>query len=384
MNLLDLLVLATAVTAAVIGYRVGFLMRTLSWLGLAGGLAIGLRLTPRLGRALADASPGTRLVAVASLLIGLALMGQTCGLFASSALRRRLELTDQPSRADRVAGGALGVLGVLTLVWLLTPALRSAPGGSARAARDSALVGMIEDHGPRPPRAARLLGRLVSEAPYPIVDDSARVGNSPPAAGAGPRVDVAVARSVVRVDGPACGFRITGTGFAVGDGLILTNAHVVAGERATRITASDGRTMQARVVVFDGRHDIALLRVPAQLPALTLGPVRVGTIASVLGHPNGGELRAAPARVARRIDQPRSDIRRVGMIRTSIVGLAARLLPGDSGAPVVGGDGVVQAMVFAVDPAAPATGFALASDELRPFVREARTTRKAVSTGSCL
>ena len=92
----------------------------------------------------------------------------------------------------------------------------------------------------------------------------------------------------------------------------------------------------------------------------------------MLGHPNGGHLRATPARVVRRIDTPRTDIYRSGTIQTSIVGLAAHLIVGDSGAPVVGADGKVQAMVFAVDPADADTAFAISSDELAPFVRAGR------------
>src|SRR6185312_12991228 len=103
-----------------------------------------------------------------------------------------------------------------------------------------------------------------------------------------------------------------------------------------------------------------------------------------LGHPNGGHLRATPARVVRRIDNPRTDIYRSGTIRTSIVGLAAHLIVGDSGSPVVGADGQVQAMVFAVDPANPETAFAISTQELEPFVHAAERRTRPAPTGSCL
>ena len=104
----------------------------------------------------------------------------------------------------------------------------------------------------------------------------------------------------------------------------------------------------------------------------------------MIGHPGGGALRATPARVARRITIPRTDIYRSGTITTSIVGLAAHLIPGDSGAPVIGANGLVQAIVFAVDPARDTTAFALSSAEVRPFVVAARHHATPVSTGSCL
>ncbi len=166
---------------------------------------------------------------------------------------------------------------------------------------------------------------------------------------------------------------------------MATNAHVVAGEAHTGIVTVDGARHDASVVVFDGRHDIAILRVDgASLPPLTLAPTSLGTVASVLGHPNGGHLRATPARVVRRIDAPRTDIYRSGTIQTSIVGLAAHLIVGDSGAPVVGSDGRVQAMVFAVDPADAETAFAIGSEELAPFVARAADRHEPTSTGTCL
>jgi S1-C subfamily serine protease len=270
------------------------------------------------------------------------------------------------------------------MLWLLVPSLRSTPGWPAREARDSSLVSALDRFAPSQPHSARLVGRIVGEAPYPLFED-ARVDAHPPDTDAGPRVDTVGARSVVLVRGEACGLELSGTGFAVGPGLIATNAHVVAGEKHTSVYTVRGDRRDATVVVFDGRHDIAILRVDGSpLPVLPLGPTTLGSVASVLGHPHGGQLRATPARVVRRIDTPRTDIYRSGTIQTSIVGLAAHLIVGDSGSPVVGSDGQVQAMVFAVDPADPQTAFAISTDELAPFVQQAATRRTAVSAGSCL
>jgi S1-C subfamily serine protease len=384
MNLLDVVVLAAVAAGAFVGFRVGFVVRALSWLGLSIGLAVGLRLMPRLARALTGSTPGVRLLAVASLLIGLALIGHTTGLVASQTIRNRYSLPDHVAPLDRFTGGVLGALGALALLWLLVPALRSTPGWPAQEARDSSLVAALDRYAPHQPRAARLLGRIVGEAPYPLFDD-ARVDQPPPSTDAGPRVAAVGARSVVLVRGAACGLELSGTGFAVAPDLVATNAHVVAGEPTTTVVTVDGSKREATVVRFDGRHDIAILRVDGPpLPVLELGPTTLGSVASVLGHPNGGHLRATPARVVRRIDTPRTDIYRSGTIQTAIVGLAAHLIVGDSGAPVVGADGRVQAMVFAVDPADPDTAFAIGSDELAPFVRQAADRHEAMSTGECL
>jgi S1-C subfamily serine protease len=384
MNALDVVVLAAVVAGAFVGFRVGFMVRALSWLGLSIGLAIGLRLTPRLAGALTDSTPGIRLLAVASLLIGLALIGHTTGLVASQSIRKRYSLPEHVAPLDRITGGVLGALGALALLWLLVPALRSTPGWPARQARDSSLVAALDRFAPHQPRSARIVGRIVSEAPYPLFED-ARVDERPPTTDAGPRVDALGARSVVLVRGVACGLELSGTGFSVGPDLIATNAHVVAGETKPYVITVDGARRDATVVRFDPRHDVAILRIEGDpLPVMELGPTTLGTIASVLGHPNGGHLRATPARIVHRIQTPRTDIYRSDTIQTSIVGLAAHLIVGDSGAPVVGPDGLVQAMVFAVDPADPNTAFALSSAELAPFVRQAEGSHRAVSTGGCL
>jgi S1-C subfamily serine protease len=384
MNTLDLVVLATVAAGAVVGFRVGFMVRALSWLGLSIGLVVGLLLTPRLARALTDSTPGVRLLAVASLLVGLALIGHTTGIVVSRAIRSRWSPSTSGATVDRLTGGLLGALGAVALLWLLVPSLRSTPGWPAREARDSSLVAALDRYAPDQPHAARLVGRIVGEAPYPLFED-ARVDARPPSTDAGPRVDTAGANSVVLVRGDACGLELSGTGFSVAPGLVATNAHVVAGETHTSVFTVGGERRDARVTVFDGRHDVAILRVagPA-LPVLPLGPPTLGTVASVLGHPNGGRLRATPARVVRRIDTPRTDIYRSGTIQTSIVGLAAHLIVGDSGSPVVGPDGRVQAMVFAVDPADAQTAFAIGTEELAPFVARAVGRAAPVSTGSCL
>lgn len=385
MNLLDVVVLGGVAIGAVVGFRVGFVIRALSWLGLSVGVVLGLRLMPRVARSMSGNTPSARLLAVSALLVGLALIGHTTGLVVSQALRNRLSLSSDATSIDRVAGGVLGAVGALALLWILVPAMRSTPGWPAQETRDSAMVALVDRFAPAPPHAARVLGRIVGEAPYPVFTDDDTATGRPPTTDAGPTVDTRAARSVVLVAGDACGLRLSGTGFAVRPDLVITNAHVVAGERRTRVSTSDGRRLDARVVAFDGRHDVAVLRVPdANLTPLPLGPTRIGTIASVLGHPGGGGLRATPARVARRIGIPRTDIYRSATIQTSIVGLAAHLIAGDSGAPVIGADGRVQAMVFAIDPARDTTGFALSSAELRPFIAAATRNAVSVSTGGCL
>ena len=74
--------------------------------------------------------------------------------------------------------------------------------------------------------------------------------------------------------GTACGLGIEGSGWVARAGLVVTNAHVVAGAEGHRACELRGRQpgLDATVVAFDPRNDVAILRVPGlNAPALPLG-----------------------------------------------------------------------------------------------------------------
>ena len=66
--------------------------------------------------------------------------------------------------------------------------------------------------------------------------------------------------------------------------------------------------------------------------------------------------------------------------------LAAKLVPGNSGGPLVNDRGQVAGLAFAIDPGAPSTAYALATDEVNAVLRPVLTsgTTVPVSTGTCL
>ena len=72
----------------------------------------------------------------------------------------------------------------------------------------------------------------------------------------------AAADSVVKLQGTACGLGVEGTGWIAADGLVVTNAHVVAGQSDTTAQLrGNGPQLAAHAVAFDPRNDIAILRV---------------------------------------------------------------------------------------------------------------------------
>jgi S1-C subfamily serine protease len=387
-NLLDLLLLLAIGAAAYGGYKLGFVARALSWAGLAVGVAIAVLLVDDVMHALQGEPARSRLVAAVAFVFVLGTLGQTAGFIAGQALRGRLPQRAQLRRGDRVGGALVGAAGVLVAVWLLIPALTSAPGWPAHAARDSEIVTFVKRVAPAPPAAARALGRLVGEAPFPEVfeglDGPDDVGPAP-TGGLDPQVSAQVEASVVKVEGAACDQIQNGSGFVAGAETVVTNAHVVAGERRTTIDTDDGRRLDATVVAFDPRRDLAVLDVPdLDLPRLERAGAAAGDDGAVYGHPGGGPLRAAPARIAEAVTARGTDIYRTARTDRSVFVLAATLAPGDSGGPLVDQAGRVVGVAFAVDPAHAETAYALTGEELDAVVGAVPARAAAVDTGPCL
>jgi S1-C subfamily serine protease len=388
-NTLDLAIVAVILLAAWGGYRVGFTTRALSWAGLAAGIVFAVAFVDDVTRLFRSSPPRTRLLAALGFFLVVCLVGQTVGFLVGSMLRRRLAFTATLHSADRVLGGVLGGLGVLVAVWLLTPALASAPGWTARAVRGSAIVRGVERVAPSPPDSVAALGRLVGDAPFPEVFERLTSSDAGPPPGSGLAAAVAerVASSVVRVEGQACDEIQQGSGWVAAGGLVVTNAHVVAGERSTSVFTTDGRNLDATVVAFDPRVDLAVLRVQsADLPTLPRATAEVDDSGAVFGHPRGGALREAPARIAQEIDARGTDIYRTGSTERDVFVLAAELQPGDSGGPLVDSRGRVVGVAFAIDPSTDTTAFALTTKEvdgvLDPVTHTGSTV--PVSTGACL
>ena len=105
--------------------------------------------------------------------------------------------------------------------------------------------------------------------------------------------------SVVHVLGTACGLNVSGSGWVAGDGLVVTNAHVIAGEDDTYVVTRDGAELSSTPIVYRPADDIAVLRVDglSEPPLPLAGEARSGTSAAVLGFPGAGDFAAIPARL---------------------------------------------------------------------------------------
>jgi S1-C subfamily serine protease len=389
MNLFDLIIIVLAIGAAIGGYRLGFLARALSWVGLALGLYVGARLVPRILRAVNPVSPGGRLAVAALVLVGIGFLGQALGLVIGSRAHRVLPLG--PLRQlDRVVGAGVGVVGVIVALWLLLPAIASVHGVPARAARNSAISRWVSAHLAQPPNTLESLRRLVGQDAFPQVFGSLHPGQvAGPAPGVNPlsaAVTATVAASTVKVEGQACDEIQDGSGFAVSPNLVATNAHVVAGEPngQTAVILPSGRRAPATVVAFDANRDLALLSVPnlGEAP-LTLAIGKQGQSGAVFGHPGGqASLAVTPALVSQEVTAVGRDLYDRNTTKRDVFILASALAQGDSGGALVSTTGSVIGVAFAIAPDAPGTSYALSTKELQAVLPT--RSAAAVSTGDCL
>jgi len=238
----------------------------------------------------------------------------------------------------------------------------------------------------------RELNRLLPP-PAPLLDAIDRVDQLPSIAGPTTPVappDSAIARdpdveraglSVVRVLGTACGLGIEGSGWVAAPGLVVTNAHVIAGEDDTSVTTQDGASIEATPVHYDPENDLAVLSIDAALPPLAIArDPRSGAGGAVLGYPENGPFSASPARLGETQTAISQDSYGNGPIRRQIAFLRGRVRSGNSGGPLVDSAGRVLGTLFASTTSGPSGGFAVPNEVVRPALTRATT---AVDTGPC-
>ena len=174
-----------------------------------------------------------------------------------------------------------------------------------------------------------------------------------------------------------------GSGFLAEPGVVVTNAHVVAGAGSVTVQTPGGGRSAADVLYFDPDRDLAVLAAPGlREPPLPIGESDVGDVGAVLGYPGGGPLRVAPFEVREEVEAVGRDLYDRRQTRRQVLVLAAGLAPGDSGGALVDAEGAVVGVAFAIAPDRPGTSYALNTEELGTALRGLRDP--ATSTGPCL
>lgn len=380
MTTLDWLIVAFTLVVAGYGFLQGFVIGALSLGGFALGAVLGTRLGPAL-LSQGSRSPYAPLFGLAGALLAGGILAS--GLEGVGARMRRAIRLPGFGVLDGLLGAVLTAAVALGIVWIAGAVALQVPGVSAvpRAVRASVILRRLNEFLPPSGPILHALARL---DPLPSVrGPEAAVGPPPRGIVRDPQVSAARA-SVVRVLGTACGVGVEGSGWVGPGGLVVTNAHVVAGEEDTTVQVrGEGDRLAARVVVFDPRHDIALLRVGGlHAPALPLaGAATTGAGAAVLGFPGNGPFRVRSARLGATRSVLTQDAYGRGPVRRSIVTFRGLVQHGNSGGPLVDARGRVAGTVFATVVGRRAGGFAVPDALVRHALR--RAGRGAVGAGEC-
>ena len=392
-DLLDLILIALAAAFAVAGYRQGFIVGVLSFVGFLGGAAVGAAFSPALARALVSGPARQALAAIIVVFLA-AMLGQLVASLLGAAMRSRV--TWRPvALLDAIGGAVVSVISVLLIAWLIGSSVANAPfpGVAGQVSGSTVLRGVDRF---MPAGAHTMFSdfrRLLASGPYTQVFGALGAESAAAVAPPDPSVlgsaGLARARSsVVKIVGvaPSCSRTLEGSGFVFAAQHVLTNAHVVAGVSAEpTVTAPGQGSFRAQVVLFDPERDLAVLYVPG-LPSRPLrfaGAAGRGTSAIVAGYPLNSHFTAVPARIGTELAANSPDIYQIHTVTRQIYPVRAVVKPGNSGGPLLATSGAVYGVVFAAAVNAPDTGYALTDGEISSAVRDGATATTAVSTQGC-
>jgi S1-C subfamily serine protease len=376
---LDWVILGLLLLLALFGWAQGFVAGLLAFLGFAVGAWVGARVGPLV---LSDGSSSPYAPVfglMGGLLVGAILAMGFEGFGAR--LRSRFDDTAVFNALDGALGAVLTAAVGLGVVWILGALAVS--GGSPDLRREVRKSLVIQQLNTVMPPSGRLLNALARFDPFPRINGP-EVKVAPPRADitSDPQVEAAKA-SVVKILGTACGLGVEGSGWVAAPGLVVTNAHVVAGQEDTRaLLGGQGPSLRAQAVAFDAHNDIAVLRVDGlQADALRLAAAaHRGSSAAILGFPRNGPFDVRAARVGETRRVVTQDAYGNGPVTRSIVSLRGLVRSGNSGGPLVDGDGEVVGTIFAATTTGVAGGYAVPDAVVRDALRG---VSGPVSTGPC-
>ncbi|WP_426563935.1 MarP family serine protease [Angustibacter sp. McL0619] len=393
--MIDLILAVLLIGYAIGGYRNGAVVGFFSLAGFVGGGVLAMWLLPKVFTASVTTAAQTRHVIF--LVVGVllaAVLGQAVGSTIGSRLRSRVR-SGGARRVDSAVGAVASLLAVAVLVSLIAGAVRGGPSQTlSRAVGQSHIVAAIDRV--MPSQTGRVFAgfrSLLDAEGFPRVFEG--FGPElirpvePPDASSGQTTGVRkAAGSVVKINGDAesCSRSQEGSGWVLASGVVVTNAHVVAGVRHPRVqVAGRGPRLDATVVVFDPVTDLAVLDVDGlEAPALERAlDLSRGDAAVVAGFPLNGGYRVEAARVRDVITARGEDIYGEKSSVRLVYSLYARVRPGNSGGPLLDPRGRVVGTVFAKSLDDNSTGYALTMQESRSVLAKGLVATRRVSTGPC-
>src|SRR5438105_9136906 len=386
-TIVDLIILIAMVFAISSGYRRGFWLSLTQYAGLLLGVVVGAALAPVVMDAL-NLNGAVRSLVAIMILIVLGTVGSSIGYWVGEPIRLRLLAQPRGGRIDSVAGAIFSAVAVLSVSWFLGLSLARIPSPPLSAAiQRSAVLRALDGIAPRPPAFLARVETIIAGVNFPSAFSGLEpVGPSAqplPSSVDTPGIRVA-ASETLKIQGYGCGGIVFGSGYPVGPGMVLTNAHVVAGTQGTTVKSTSGRSLSARVVLFDPERDVAILYVPRlALAPLNEAAAQAGTQGAAIGYPGGGAETAEPAVVNGQFQAQGRDIYGQNLVVRSIWTTQANVQPGNSGGPLVDLNGSVIGVIFAASTSQQGTAYALTDAEVQPDIDQAQGRTNAVAVGPC-
>ena len=381
MSWVDVVIVVIVLAQGVRGGTRGALAQLGGIAGAVAGFVAGILVAPAISSAITHAH-WRALLAVGIVVAG-SVIGSLLGALLASFVRRSLNFL-RVGIVDSVAGVAMGVVEALLVSWLFAGLLTATPWSALdQGIQQSRIMVAMDRVMPTPSSIAARVQSLFRFGDFPSVFASVVAptlpGSAPSTLGRVVRSLAAPSNVVKVLASGGCPHDRQGTAFYVSEHVAVTNAHVVAG--AARVSV-DGAN--ARVVGFDPRNDIAVLRVSSRseaASAFATAAVRSGTAAEVVGFPLDATRTGAPAIVRGEITAEGRDIYDSTSFRRTVLVVNAQVKPGNSGSPVLVGSRVVG-VIFANSYGQRLTAYAVPADVV---VRDvARASSRPVSTQSCL
>jgi S1-C subfamily serine protease len=378
MTALDWIIVAFIVLMAVWGYLQGLVVSALS----LGGFALGAFVGSRVGPLLLEGGSSSPYAPLFSLVTALMVGGLAAVVFEAmgEGIRRRMVFR-LAGTLDGIGGALLVAALGFALVWILGAVALQTP-GARKYRKDIQRSAIMSTLNEALPPSSPILNALSRADPFPRIR--------------GPEADVpapnrrivrdpdvrAAHESVVKVLGSACGLAVQGSGWVAAPGVVVTNAHVVAGEDDTTVQTDGGRRLDADAVVFDAHNDVAVLRVDGlEAPSLARHPrTPAGAPVAILGYPEDGPFHAAPGRLGETRTVISRDAYGAGPVQRRMTSMRGNIRSGNSGGPVVDADGGVVATVFAATTRGARGGFGIPTGIVESDLRRAGG---GVDTGPC-
>ncbi len=387
MDLLDAFIVLLVLIAIIRGFEIGFVRQFGSTIGLFSGLLLGAILQSHIIRSVHDQNLKALITVIVTLGCGFVVMSGA--EYLAARIKHRMQ---RPifNRADSTTGTILATASVLLFVWLGAAVLTAVPSQGLRTQiKDSRIISYLTDHLPATPNVIATLGQLVDPNGFPEVfsghEPSPGSSSVAPSLAGFNAAITADKASVVKIEGQGCGGLVEGSGFVASNGLIATNAHVVAGIDRPYVVDSNG-THRATVVSFDPNLDFAVLRVGNLAgPPLDINPKIVSndTKTAILGYPGGGPLTAGSGIILDEFIATGRNIYGTSRTERQIYEVQAHIIPGNSGGPMVTADGVVVGVVFAQSTSYKNVGYALTTRKVIAAVNQAKQQHSAVDTSNC-